>query len=41
MAEQAREQTTIAAPVDECYRTLVDFERYPEWAGDLKQAHSG
>jgi len=38
MAEQAREQTTIAAPVDECYRTLVDFERYPEWAGDLKQA---
>jgi len=38
MAEQAREQTTIAAPVDECFRTLVDFERYPEWAGDLKQA---
>ncbi len=38
MAEQAREQTTIDASVDECYRTLIDFERYPEWAGDLKQA---
>jgi uncharacterized membrane protein len=38
MAEQAREQTTIAASVEECYRTLVDFERYPEWAGDLKEA---
>ena len=38
MAEQAREQTTINAPVEQCYRTLIDFESYPEWAGDLKQA---
>ncbi|HEY5153951.1 MAG TPA: SRPBCC family protein [Acidimicrobiales bacterium] len=38
MAEQAREQTTINAPVEQCFRTLVDFESYPEWAGDLKQA---
>ena len=38
MAEQAREQTTINAPVEQCFRTLVDFETYPEWAGDLKQA---
>src|SRR4051794_10750741 len=38
MAEQAREQTTINASVEQCFRTLVDFERYPEWAGDLKQA---
>jgi hypothetical protein len=38
MAEQAREQITINAPVDECFRTLVDFEAYPEWAGDLKEA---
>ncbi|MEI7592732.1 MAG: SRPBCC family protein [Actinomycetes bacterium] len=38
MAEQAREQTTIQASVEECFRTLVDFESYPEWAGDLKQA---
>lgn len=38
MAEQAREQTTINAPVELCFSTLVDFESYPEWAGDLKQA---
>jgi len=38
MAEQAREQTTIHASVDECFATLVDFESYPEWAGDLKEA---
>ena len=38
MAEQAREQTTIQATVEQCYRTLIDFESYPEWAGDLKQA---
>jgi len=24
--------------VQVCFDTLVDFERYPEWAGDLKQA---
>jgi hypothetical protein len=38
MAEQAREQTTIKASVEQCFGTLVDFESYPEWAGDLKQA---
>ena len=38
MAEQAKEHTTIAAPVEECFDTLTDFESYPEWAGDLKQA---
>ena len=38
MAEQAREQTTINASVEQCFSTLVDFESYPEWAGDLKQA---
>ena len=38
MAEQAREQTTINASVEQCFATLVDFESYPEWAGDLKQA---
>ena len=38
MAEQAREQTTINASIDECFATLVDFESYPEWAGDLKEA---
>ena len=38
MAEQARETITIAAPVEAVFGTLVDFESYPEWAGDLKAA---
>jgi hypothetical protein len=38
VAEQAKEHTTIDAPVEECFDTLTDFERYPEWAGDLKEA---
>ena len=37
MADVAREEATIAAPVDEVWRVLVDFERYPQGAGDLKQ----
>ena len=37
MSEQAREQIRIEAPVDRCFATLVDFESYPEWAGDLKE----
>ena len=37
MADVARQEATIAAPIDEVWRALVDFERYPEWAGDLKQ----
>lgn len=36
MAEQAREQITIDAPVEACFDTLVDFDRYPEWVDDLK-----
>jgi uncharacterized membrane protein len=37
MSEQAKEQIRIAAPVDRCFATLVDFSSYPEWAGDLKE----
>jgi uncharacterized membrane protein len=36
MAEMAREEATIDAPVDELWAVLVDFERYPAWARDLK-----
>jgi uncharacterized membrane protein len=39
MSEQAREQTRIEAPVERCFATLVDFESYPEWAGDLNEVH--
>jgi uncharacterized membrane protein len=35
--EQAKEQVRIEAPVQRCFDTLVDFEAYPDWAGDLKQ----
>lgn len=38
MSDKARETVVINAPVEDCFRTLIDFERYPEWAGDLKQA---
>src|SRR4051794_19862006 len=38
MPDKAHEQAVINAPVDTVFDALVDFERYPEWAGDLKQA---
>jgi uncharacterized membrane protein len=37
VAEQARERTTIRAPVARCWETLTEFESYPEWAADLKE----
>ena len=37
MADVARQEAVIAAPVDELWAVLVDFERYPSWAADLKQ----
>ena len=39
MSEQAREQIRIEAPVARCFATLVAFEAYPDWAGDLKEVH--
>jgi hypothetical protein len=38
MVEQAKEHTTINASVQTCFDTLTDFESYPDWAGDLKEA---
>jgi hypothetical protein len=38
MPDKARETVVINAPVQVCFDTLTDFERYPQWAGDLKQA---
>jgi uncharacterized membrane protein len=37
MADVAREEATIGAPSAELWQVLVDFERYPTWARDLKQ----
>ena len=38
MPDQATERTTIAVPPERCFEVVVDFERYPEWAKDIKQA---
>ena len=38
MAETAFQTITIAAPMERVYGIAADFERYPEWAKDVKQA---
>jgi ribosome-associated toxin RatA of RatAB toxin-antitoxin module len=38
VAEQAHERIHIDAPPDRCYEVVIDFERYPNWARDVKQA---
>lgn len=38
MADSASLSTTIGAPLDTCYAVATDFERYPEWARDVKEA---
>ena len=37
MADRVTETTTIAASPEEIRAVLLDFERYPEWATDLKE----
>ena len=36
MTDEATERTTIAASPDHCFAIALDFERYPEWASDIK-----
>ena len=38
MAETAFQSITISAPMDRVYSIASDFERYPEWAKDVKEA---
>ena len=38
MVDQTTGRTTIMAMPDACYEVAVDFERYPEWASDVKMA---
>lgn len=38
MVDAAVETVTIAAPPERCWEIITDFERYPEWARDVKQA---
>lgn len=35
--EHASEQTVIDAPRDACVAVVLDFDRYPTWAPDLKE----
>jgi ribosome-associated toxin RatA of RatAB toxin-antitoxin module len=37
MADAVTERMTIHASKDACFDVLLDFERYPEWARDLKE----
>lgn len=38
MVDQATERTTIMASPERCFAAAVDFERYPDWAADIKAA---
>jgi uncharacterized membrane protein len=38
MADRASEHTTISAPPELCWEVACDFEAYPEWAKDVKEA---
>ncbi len=38
MAERASEHTTISASPELCWEVAIDFEAYPEWAKDVKEA---
>jgi uncharacterized membrane protein len=38
VAEQVSERIHIDAPPERTYEVATDYERYPEWAKDVKQA---
>ncbi len=38
MADQTTQQMRIDAPLDTIWAVLTDFEQYPTWARDLKEA---
>jgi len=37
MSDEARETTRVEAPPQRCYEVAIDFDRYPEWATDVKE----
>jgi hypothetical protein len=37
MSDQARESTHVEVSPEQVYRVAIDFERYPEWATDVKE----
>ena len=36
MADEARESIHVEATPERCYAVAIDFDRYPEWATDVK-----
>ena len=38
MVESGSESLVVTADLDSCFATASDFEKYPEWAHDVKQA---
>ena len=36
MTEQATEEMEVGAAPERCWDVLLDFERYPEWVGEMK-----
>lgn len=38
MTDTASERIRVDAPADRCFDVAVDFESYPEWARDVREA---
>jgi uncharacterized membrane protein len=38
MVDQATQHITISAPPERCFAVATEFEKYPEWAKDVKEA---
>ena len=38
MTETASERIRVEAPADRCWDVAIDYESYPEWAKDVKEA---
>ena len=38
MVDSGSESVVVAAGLDACFAMTIDFEKYPEWAHDVKQS---
>lgn len=38
MTDRAAQTTLINAPLQKCWDVVLDFEKYPDWAKDVKEA---
>ena len=38
MTDRAAQTSLINAPLDTCWKVVLDFEKYPDWAKDVKEA---